>query len=219
MKHQLAAMLELQDQMNQKVHPQWRDQGYAWYRAIWIECAELMDHHGWKWWKKQSPNQPQVALELIDIWHFGLSELLQREPQGAHSEALLTRLSSQLDFSVAPGDFRQDVEVFAEAVLRTKQFDVLGFSRLLIGAGLTFADLYRSYVGKNVLNRFRQDHGYQAGTYEKIWQGLEDNEHLVQLLVELDIDSACFQDDVYQALAKRYPQSAPVGEIKQPISV
>lgn len=219
MKHQLAIMLKLQDQMNQKVHPRWRDQGYEWYRAIWIECAELMDHQGWKWWKKQSSNQSQVALELIDIWHFGLSELLQREPQGADSDALLTTLSRQLDFSALSGDFLQDVEAFAETVLRTKQFDVTGFSRLLMGAGLSFDDLYRSYVGKNVLNRFRQDHGYQAGTYQKIWQGLEDNEHLVQLLTELDIDSVCFQDDVYQALVQRYPPSVPSDDIKQPFTV
>lgn len=204
MKLQLATMLDLQEKMNQKVHPEWRTQGYEWYRAIWIECAELMDHYGWKWWKHQDPNHPQVALELIDIWHFGLSELLQREPEGASSDQLLQQLAEQLNFDGASGDFRQDVEAFAGQVLLSKAFDVQGFSRLLVGAGVTFADLYRSYVGKNVLNRFRQDHGYQAGTYQKVWQGLEDNDHLVQLLEQMDIDSACFQDDVYQALRVRY---------------
>ena len=37
-------MLELQDLMNTRVHQEWRAQGFEWHRAIWIECAELMDH-------------------------------------------------------------------------------------------------------------------------------------------------------------------------------
>src|SRR5690606_11573135 len=75
-KTQILTMLELQDGMNSKVSTDWRSAGFAWHRAIWVECAELMDHHGWKWWKKQTPDTEQVALELIDIWHFGLSIML-----------------------------------------------------------------------------------------------------------------------------------------------
>ena len=74
---QIKIMLDLQDSMNTKVNANWQTQGYEWYRAIWVECAELLDHYGWKWWKKQTPDTEQVALELIDIWHFGLSILLQ----------------------------------------------------------------------------------------------------------------------------------------------
>ena len=73
---QLAAMAELQDALNVNVHPQWRDQGHAYYRAIWVECAELLDHYGWKWWKHQHTDLEQVKLEIVDIWHFGLSQLI-----------------------------------------------------------------------------------------------------------------------------------------------
>ena len=79
MKQQLATMLKLQSEMNTKVHADWRQQNFEWYRAIWIECAELLDHYGWKWWKKQTPDVDQIALELVDIWHFGLSILLLSE--------------------------------------------------------------------------------------------------------------------------------------------
>ncbi len=44
MQQQLITMLELQDAMNSKVNPKWREAGNAWYRAIWVECAELLDH-------------------------------------------------------------------------------------------------------------------------------------------------------------------------------
>ena len=48
--------------MNTKVHSQWQEQEFEWYRAIWVECAELLDHYGWKWWKKQTPDVDQIAL-------------------------------------------------------------------------------------------------------------------------------------------------------------
>ena len=79
MKQQISTMLDLQDSMNSKVKDDWREQNFEWYRAIWIECAELLDHHGWKWWKKQQPDVNQIALELVDIWHFGLSLLLLKD--------------------------------------------------------------------------------------------------------------------------------------------
>ena len=65
-------------------------------------------------------------------------------------------------------------------------------------------DLYRGYVGKNVLNTFRQDHGYKLGSYVKTWDGREDNEVLAQLLGELDADDPAFRATLYEALAARY---------------
>ena len=64
--------------------------------------------------------------------------------------------------------------------------------------------LYRHYVGKNVLNFFRQDHGYQDGTYIKEWQGREDNEHLSELLDTLDASTAGFPEAVDDAWSARY---------------
>ena len=72
----LNAMAAMQEEHNKQVHPDWRENGYAYYRAIWVECAEMLDHFGWKWWKKQDADIDQVKLELVDIWHFGLSEML-----------------------------------------------------------------------------------------------------------------------------------------------
>ena len=55
-----------------------------------------------------------------------------------------------------------------------------------------------------MLNFFRQDHGYQDGTYVKQWQGREDNEHLSELLESLDDAAPDFPEQVYQALESRY---------------
>lgn len=201
MQARILTMLQLQDSMNCKVHPQWREQGYEWYRAIWVECAELMEHYGWKWWKKQQPDWAQVKLELIDIWHFGLSDLLMQHEDADHLAALL---DAALRESYAVQDFRVALENFVQATLDQRAFDLAAFVRLMLSAGLSFDDLYRGYVGKNVLNFFRQDHGYKDGSYVKSWAGREDNEHLAELMESLDVHSVAFKDDLYAALRQRY---------------
>ena len=65
MKQQIETMLLMQDQMNARVTADWREQNFEWYRAVWIECGELVDHYGWKWWKKQTPDMEQVRLEVV----------------------------------------------------------------------------------------------------------------------------------------------------------
>jgi hypothetical protein len=75
---------------------------------------------------------------------------------------------------------------------------------MLNSAEMTMDDLYIAYVGKNVLNFFRQDNGYQEGTYIKNWAGREDNEHLVELAAELEKSADNFSEQLYQALDLRY---------------
>jgi len=201
MKQQILTMLELQNAMNSKVNENWVDQGFAWYRAIWVECAELLDHYGWKWWKKQTPDADQVKLELVDVWHFGLSILLL---ESANEADIAATVEQQLAKANPSGDFRADLEAFTLITLQSKSFDVASFATLMAGIDLSFDELYTRYVGKNVLNFFRQDNGYQDGSYRKQWGGKEDNEHLVEAVAELDHASPLFKDDLYQALEQRY---------------
>ncbi len=201
MHDQIARMLELQDNMNLKVNDKWRLQNFEWYRAIWIESAELMDHFGWKWWKKQIPDMAQVRLEIIDIWHFGLSILLQ---EGRTTEEVTAAVSRAFANTVTEMSLPESTERFAQKTLESKGFDLNGFCRLMTAAEMTFNDLYCGYIGKNVLNFFRQNHGYKTGDYKKLWQGREDNEHLVEIIARLDHQSSTFQDDLYKALESRY---------------
>ncbi|WP_428821191.1 dUTP diphosphatase [Microbulbifer sp. MCCC 1A16149] len=202
LQQQLQTMLALQDGINTLVNENWREQNFPWYRAIWVESAELLDHYGWKWWKKQQPEMEQVKLELVDIWHFGLSlELQQGGP-----DAVAAKMEQQLagEPPVA-GDFRENLEAFTLNTLSGKQFDLVGFAQLMADCEMPFEDLYRRYVGKNVLNRFRQDHGYKEGTYQKLWQGREDNEHLAEIAESLDSAAENFSNELYSALKDRYP--------------
>ena len=78
------------------------------------------------------------------------------------------------------------------------------FANVMALIEMDFDSLYRTYVGKNVLNFFRQDNGYKEGTYVKNWAGREDNEHLVELVAKLDKNAEDFSQQVYEALQNRY---------------
>lgn len=205
MQQQIQIMFDLQDDMNSRVHANWRDQGFAWYRAVWIECAEMLDHYGWKWWKQQLPDREQVKLELIDIWHFGLSMLLLEK---GSAEAASQELARQFAEQRSGNGFPDELESFVENILKTRAFDVAGFARLMQAIDMSFEDLYVGYVGKNVLNFFRQDHGYKDGSYRKEWGGKEDNEHLVELCATLDASRPDYKEQLYQALSERYQLTA-----------
>ena len=200
-----AAMLRLQDEMNSRVDADWLARDREWYRAVWIECAELMDHYGgWKWWKASQCDVEQVMLEIVDIWHFGLS---MRITADRDFEAAAAQLAREWLAPPESGGFLQDVEALASAAVARREFAVGRVPLLLAGVGRGFDDLYRAYIGKNVLNFFRQDHGYREGVYVKTWAGREDNEHLVEVLAELDASAPAFRDHVYQALTARYPRA------------
>jgi len=203
MRAAIENMLSMQHRMNTRVHEDWINQGYEWYRAVWIECGELMDHVGYKWWKKQEPDMEQVRLEVVDIWHFGLSALFNVDTE---IPTLAQRIEVDL-YHAEPDtqDIRLATEALAQHCLQHREFSVGLFAQLMLACGLDFEDLYRHYVGKNVLNFFRQDHGYKDGSYVKVWQDREDNEHLSEMLTTLDCSSVTFPEDVYAGLAERYP--------------
>lgn len=203
MLQRFITMLEMQDSMNRKVHPQWPEQGFEWYRATWIECAELMEHYGYKWWKKQQPEQDQVELEIIDIWHFGMSALFDGRDIPAIAQGMCDELAAAPPVELP---FREAVEAVASHALQTQSFSVSAFWGLLNAAGMNPDSLFTRYVGKNVLNVFRQDHGYKEGSYIKQWQGREDNEHLVEVLAALDAEQADYRQAVYDGLLARYQQ-------------
>lgn len=197
-----AIMLALQDEMNRRVDADWLVRDRAWYRAVWIECAELMDHYGgWKWWKAGAPDLAQALLEVVDIWHFGLS---MRIDAARDHRTAAARIAEEWRHPLPSSGFLRDVETLATVALAERRFLVAAVPTLLAALGSDFDALYRTYVGKNVLNVFRQDHGYRDGRYRKVWEGREDNAHLAEVLATLDSDAPDYRAQVYAALAGRY---------------
>ena len=200
--NQIKQMLTMQDAMNSRVSDTWRENGYEWYRAIWVECAEMLDHHGWKWWKLQEIDIAQVQLELVDIFHFGLSLRLMA---GATVESITDTLAIELTQSSHEKDFKIALENLASAAVSNKSFDAIALADCMRLMNMDLDELFRQYVGKNTLNFFRQDHGYKEGTYIKIWNGEEDNEVLANLVNALDASASDFQQQLYAALEEKYP--------------
>ena len=128
---------------------------------------------------------------------------------GKSIEYIAAEIAAELGTHQASGlGVREATEALALHCLQTKSFSPSLFWDLMLASGLDFDGLYRSYVGKNVLNFFRQDHGYKDGSYIKNWAGKEDNEHLVELLESLEASDPQFAEHVYAALEKRYREFA-----------
>jgi len=210
---QLITMLELQDGMNSKVNPAWVAANNNWHRAIQVEGVEAIEHHGWKWWKKQDCDLAQLRMELVDIWHFILSASIQAK-FGNISLAKM-EMMAELNLRQKSVQFDNQYYVLTQLSLLDKLDLLVGlaaakraslalFESLLQDCGMEWNDLFKQYVGKNVLNVFRQDHGYKAGTYIKIWEGREDNEHLVEVIEVVDLESPDVRDDLYSKLKARY---------------
>ncbi len=201
---QVAVMLSLQNEINIKIDPAWSTRCRPWYRAIWIEAGEMMDHIGYKWWKHQSIDIAQVQLEIVDIWHFALSIYCEKGVAAHHISPIFE--SNLLN---TPETARQETilrvcEEFASDVLSRIDFPIARFIALMNVTGMTIDDLYRLYVGKNVLNTFRQDYGYRDGTYIKEWNGEEDNVVLSRLADELDSTDSDYPSLLREALENAY---------------
>lgn len=175
-----------------------------------LGCVE---HHGWKWWKKQECDLTQVTLELIDIWHFILSAFIQSK----HGNIGVAKIEVMAELNLRQKSIQFDNQYYVLSQIgliekldllvglaAAKRTNVTLFESLLHDCGMEWNDLFKQYVGKNVLNFFRQDHGYKTGSYIKIWDGREDNEHLVEVLELVDVSSDSVRDDIYRFLKDRY---------------
>lgn len=201
---QAATMLTLQDRLNSIINPDWVNGGARFLRAAFVESAEALEHHGWKWWKKQTIDLPQVQMELIDILHFYLSHTLVcsagAAPEATHT--LMADLSAPeaivLDgqpYRLPDLDVPQLLELIGGlAVCGRASYKTL--EHTMARCELSWQDAFTQYVSKNVLNLFRQENGYKTGTYVKTWHGEEDNVVLARLMSSLDPQ----RDDFAQAL-------------------
>lgn len=188
--------------------------------ALWVECGELLSSYGYKWWKHTVPDVDNVKMELIDIFHFGMSlSLVNRRGQ---LPTLATRYAdeyrSAVDYvsskDVAGNDsrfrarLRELVSDAGDGIFVPTNFFVL-----CQYIGLSLNDLYQTYLGKNVLNVFRNRNGYTDGTYKKHWyvvdhgnlvQDIEDNAVLKVVIENLVERKELTFDNVYSVLERIY---------------
>jgi len=225
MDNKIFLMLQLQNQLNDATNGEDWTKGVTkngktinWKRCIYMECAEMVDSFGWKHWKsiEIEPDWQNHKIEVIDVWHFIMSlaiEGYEKNLKGGIEdiaidmsalESLSNIQTNTLKFA-SQEDVIEKVENLIRIVVSKDEIDlgelVSEFFDLVSMSGLNLDTLYRLYVGKNILNQFRQDHGYKEGTYIKVWNGDEDNVVMKRIWEE---NSDMTPDILYKKLEKTY---------------
>ncbi len=224
---QILQMLTLQQELNDSTNGKGWEEGLTkngkvidWKRCIYMESAELIDSFAWKHWKaiNKAPDWDNIKVETIDIWHFVLSLLLQEyKVNGLGSiEDLAAKIVSKDAYKAfSDSEAKTDDEDFYGVIKMVEQmmYDVLkpegldldrfitDFFTMALNCGVNLQVLYSLYIGKNILNRFRQDHGYKEGTYIKVWNGEEDNVVMQSIMANSPSLSA---DELYTGLKEVY---------------
>ena len=184
-----------------------------WLRCIYMEVSELIESTPWKHWKNinSSADIDNIRIELVDIWHFLMSYILQETniPKAVSlvNAHCVYEASNSIDISLVVKE-AEKLSYIALAI-QTKNMPTFSgierfieqFFRCCKVSGLSFTWLQKLYIGKNCLNKFRQDNGYKEGTYRKIWDNKEDNVAMVSLLEELkDVNF----ENLYKKLDEKY---------------
>ena len=191
---QIKEMMSIQGELNSRLNPEWKKECWNFKLAANVEMVEAIEHFGWKWWKHQEPDINQVKMEMADIWHFILSE------------AIITGYSKNdvyrfllCGYSEACCDFLHSAQTFIDSLgVKSK---IVCFANCCEAIDMSFQELRQLYLGKAILNKFRWNNGYNDGTYVKVWDGLEDNEHLTSILMDHPDAPA---DEIYHMLEEHY---------------
>ncbi len=218
-------MLQLQQQLNDATNGENWENGVTkngksidWKRCIYMECAEMIDSFSWKHWKSihQDPDWDNLQIEVVDVWHFIMSLGLQdyRVNMRGQLEDLAINISQMPAYQeltsgnahfTTPENVMVEVEKIMFIVLNKKSFDletlIVDFFTLALNSDLDITTLYRLYVGKNILNQFRQDNGYKDGSYIKVWNGEEDNVVMKRIWEQ---NGELKPEALYRELAKAY---------------
>ena len=114
----------------------------------------------------------------------------------------------------------QNIEAVARAALVAHQFEETSFYLAWVGLGGDFTMLYRMYMGKATLNRFRQEKGDKTGGYQRIWRGKEDNYYLAKIISDMPADTPDQELGAYifDALAGKYMEMCPPPEVGETIA-
>ena len=222
----ILQMLELQQQLNDATNGLGWEDGMTkngkvidWKRCTYLECAELIESYPWKHWKNidARPDYANIKIEAVDIWHFIMSQGLEDYKLGdlGSIETLANNINSLTNFEAFSGELKEHFKDYYEQIAVVEALMKIlfcggsteklmaAFIDVALQSGLNLDTLYTLYVGKNILNQFRQDHGYKEGTYIKIWNGEEDNVTMQNILEK---NENVTPDVLYKALEKAYPK-------------
>ncbi|MCF6340476.1 MAG: dUTP diphosphatase [Sulfurimonas sp.] len=221
----ILLMLQLQAELNDATNGEDWTKGITkngrkinWQRCIYMECAEIIDSFSWKHWKSlnKEADWDNIQIEVVDVWHFVISLAIENYSQtlrgGIDDLAIniselkcFNKIDTTNELFASQEEVIEKVENIMLHSLREEILNLEGlicdFFDLVVMSGLDLESLYKLYVGKNILNQFRQDNGYKDGTYIKVWAGEEDNIVMKRVWQE---NKNLKPDMLYKELTKLY---------------
>jgi len=148
--------------------------------ALLSEIGELVDSMGFKWWTKQERNDKNALIELADILHFWLLNILVHNAEDI-AKNLTNPVESVFHLERVIWD---EVIRLTESSLRPPIRDsinsfLIAICSITLWLGYSVDDLLKIYHEKNKLNKKRKDKGYDQDPSKKYENGKEDNEKLI----------------------------------------
>lgn len=205
-------MLENQQHLNSTAYSDtWLEKGltreWDYVLAADQEIGEFINSYWQPWWSKSEQDMANCRIEIVDALHFLLSEMIirssaagidgARECEDAYEEAQVAMINgfTALDYA---RHLRLNLAMQANpAVLMMYLF------RLCKSIDFSLMQLNALYIGKSVLNKFRQDNGYKLGTYAKKWDGVKEDNYFLSLWVA-EQKGFPTKEQIYQFLSTEY---------------
>ncbi|MCS5591427.1 MAG: dUTP diphosphatase [Gammaproteobacteria bacterium] len=210
----IEQMFTLQNELNNHTNGEmWVDgltkenRQISWYRCIYMEAAEAIDSFNWKHWKNINvePDWANIKVELVDIWHFIMSEAIRAGEQTYANQYEEVSTTEDLDSEILLQTLERILSLSVQAKIKDNDNAIRETIDLFFVAlshiGMDTGELYKRYVVKNQLNTFRQQNGYKDGTYIKIWGTVEDN---VVAFNIMDENPSISPSELYQKLQLAY---------------
>lgn len=168
----------------------WKEKQLPFFVAACTELGEALAYleNEWNWWKKVPPaSKGQIWLEIIDAFHFTISDHLEVITPVQMSHMINQGYLASIQMAVSGKQLPSKASAICNmmsSIFRNDIEDIyFGYGILCNLFELSPLDIFKWYCAKNALNKLRQDHGYKEGKYIKNWEpDKQDNEFLEEIL-------------------------------------
>ncbi len=169
----ILEMLRLQQRLNDSTNGENWEYGVTksgkvidWNRCIYMEVAELINSYPWKHWKDidAKADYENIKIEIVDIWHFVMSEALRvyRVEERGDIDMLARDISNialsidgkSIDHSNIYREIGLVEEILNSIFSKSGIDDLISKFFKVVDIALDRDELYRLYIGQNVLNIF-----------------------------------------------------------------
>ena len=172
-----------------------------------MEVAEAIDSFNWKHWKNinDQPDWDNIKVELVDIWHFIMSESIRIDDKAYANKHLGLRAKGDYDSDILVSLLENMLQLSVSSSVNPEVNNIRQITDLFFviisHLDIDVEDLYKRYVVKNQLNTFRQKNGYKDGSYIKNWGGVEDNVIAFKIM---DKNPKISPEELYSKLISEY---------------